>query len=327
MFGAILVGIIVLGFVIGKLAHKYIAEKNQHKFTKVISTFQNLSVFLLLLMMGYKIGSNKELILNFSTIGLHSLFFGIVTLIGSALVTWLFISIAKKVHLKKRNKKLVSHVSFSVDENPGSQLQSIIMICVFLGLVILGVLLGYYDIFIINGEILNSIVDGSLIALVFFIGMDMGMSQLNIEHLKSIGKSAVLICLGVVFGSIIGAVLLGLVLGYDLLFSMAIGCPMGWYSLAGIMLSKINEELGAMAFSANLVRELLAIATVPLIGTIMSKESAIAACGATAMDTSLPIIIKGLGRQYAVTGFACGIIISSIVPFFLSIIQIIYGII
>jgi len=45
------------------------------------------------------------------------------------------------------------------------------------------------------------------------------------------------------------------------------------------------------------------------------------------MDTTLPVITKGLGKQYAVTGFACGIIISTIVPFFLSIIQIIYGII
>lgn len=327
MFGILLVSLIISGFLFGKVAHIFIRDGYLITFLKIISLCQNISIFLLLLMMGFKIGSNQELVADFKTIGLHSVLFGVSTLLGSALVTWLFISIANKIHLKNRNKKLKSHVPFSVEENPPSQLHNIIMIGVFLGLVVLGGFIGYFGVIAIQSAKLAKIVDGSLMALVFFIGVDMGMSQLSLEHLKSIGKSVALICLGVIFGSITGAIVIGFILDYDLLFSIAIGAPMGWYSLAGIMLSKINEEMGAIAFSANLIRELIAMATVPIIGVVMSKESAIATCGATAMDTTLPAITRGLGKQYAVTGFACGIIISAFVALFLPILQTIYGII
>ena len=327
MFGIVLVSLIISGFIIGKIAHKFIAEVNLKTLSKFISICQNISIYLLLSMMGYKIGSNKSIILNFSTIGFHSALFGVFALICSCLLAWLLISIANKIHLKKKQKKLKSYIPFLVENEQSSKLHNIFMIIGFLALVVTGGFLGYFEVFAIQDNILTSIIDVSLMCLVFFIGVDMGLSQLTMEHLRSIGKSAILICLGVVIGSLAGSLIIGFLLGYDLLFSIAIGSPMGWYSLAGIMLSKVNEELGAMAFSANLVRELSAMAFVPLISSIMSKESAIAACGATAMGTTLPAITKGLGKQYAVTGFACGIIISTIVPFFLSIIQIIYGII
>ncbi|MBN2880078.1 MAG: lysine exporter LysO family protein [Clostridia bacterium] len=326
MFGAILAAIIIGGFILGKLAHKYINSDRHSAFAKTISSLQMLSVFLLLAMMGYKIGSNKELIAGFGSIGLHSALFGISALAFSSIFTWLLVAGANKLHLKKRNKSLTSHADFIVENTNESQSHSFVIILLFLAFVAAGGVIGYFQLIRFDALILSNIVDGSLYALVFFIGIDMGLSQLNLAHLKSISISVVLICLGVMIGSIAGAVIVGYILGYNPLYSAAIGSPMGWYSLAGIMLAKIDEKMGAIAFTANLIRELTAIAFVPLIGKVLSKEGAIAACGATAMDTSLPSIIKGLGRQYAVTGFAAGIIISFIVPFFLSIIQIIYGI-
>ncbi len=146
------------------------------------------------------------------------------------------------------------------------------------------------------------------------------------KSLLIIGRSVLICCLGIIIGSILGAFIVGWLLGYGKLFSIAIGSAMGWYSLAGVMLSNIDIELGAMAFLSNLIRELGAMALVPLISIIFCPEGAISACGATAMDTCLPAITKGLGREYVLSGFACGIIISTIVPFFLSIIQFIYGI-
>ena len=327
MYGIILVSLIISGFIIGKTTHKFIKNNKIIIFTKAVRLLQSISIFILLIMMGYKIGSNQELVSRFSTIGFHSLLFGISTLLGSSLVTWLLISIANKIHFKKKNKKINSHVPFSVEGESPSRTKNIIMIFVFIGLVAVGGMLGYFKAIEITNNILTGIVDASLYCLVFFIGIDMGLSQLTLDHLLSIGKSTIFICLGVILGSLSGAIILGLLLKYDFLFSLSVGIPMGWYSLGGIMLSKVSEELGAMAFTANLIRELFAMAFVPLIGTLMSKESAIAACGATAMDTTLPAITKGLGRQYAVTGFTCGIIISSIVPILLPIIQSVYGII
>lgn len=327
MFGLILVSLIISGFIIGKIAHKFINDNKLKKFQKAIGFCQNISIFLLLSMMGYKIGSNKEITSSFETIGFHSVVFGLSGLICSISITWILVSITNKIHIKKLKKPIKSHIPFHVEDEDNSQLQNIVMIAVFLFLVILGGFLGYYNVVSVDELLLENIVDFSLMALVFFIGIEMGLSQLNMEHIKSISKSAVLICLGVILGSLSGALIAGLVLGYDWLFSLAVGSPMGWYSLGGIMLSKINEELGAIAFSANLIRELTAMATIPFVGVLISKESAISMCGATAMDTTLPAITKGLGKQYAVTGFACGIIISSLVPILLSIIQSIYGII
>lgn len=326
MAGLILIVFIVVGFILGKAYRKLHNKDNKATFIKLTSLGQNISILILLTMMGYKIGSNQDIIDNFSTLGLHSVLFGVTTLISSCLITFLFVKVINKLHLHITNKHIISHISLDIGEKPSSTVHNYIMIVVFLSLVIIGGILGYHNLLNVTANLLEKIVDGSLMALVFFVGIDMGTSQLSFVHIKSISKSVLIICSGVIVGSLLGSLAIGLLLGYDTLFSISIGSAMGWYSLAGIMLSNIDAQLGAMAFSANLVRELLAIATVPILGSVLSPESAISACGATAMDTALLAITKGLGKQYSVTGFACGIIISSIVPFFLSIIQSIYGI-
>ena len=58
MFGALLVGIIIVGFAAGKLLHRYIDKKHHYKLPGVISALQNLSVLFLLFLMGYKISYN-----------------------------------------------------------------------------------------------------------------------------------------------------------------------------------------------------------------------------------------------------------------------------
>lgn len=74
--------IITLGFIIGK----YNLIPSILK--KHLNFFQSLSLFILLTIMGYKIGSNPKIISNLYTIGINSLLIAIFSMIGSFLITF-----------------------------------------------------------------------------------------------------------------------------------------------------------------------------------------------------------------------------------------------
>jgi uncharacterized membrane protein YbjE (DUF340 family) len=120
--------------------------------------------------------------------------------------------------------------------------------------------------------------------------------------------------LGVALGSIAGSVLGGFVLGLPINESSAIGAGFGWYSLSAIVLSKYSAEVGALAFITNVCREVFALVSIPYIARYIGKLEAIAPAGATAMDTSLPIISKATDANTAVISFITGVVLSTLVP-------------
>jgi len=75
-----------------------------------------------------------------------------------------------------------------------------------------------------------------------------------------------------------------------------------------------SPELGALAFLTNLFRELLAFLFVPVLSARLGMLTAIAPCGATAMDTTLPLIQRTAGPTAAVIAFLSGLVLSLVVP-------------
>lgn len=75
--------IITLGFIIGKYNLIPTIIKNHLNF------FQSLSLFILLTIMGYKIGSNPKIISNLYSLGIDSFFIAIFSMIGSFIITFL----------------------------------------------------------------------------------------------------------------------------------------------------------------------------------------------------------------------------------------------
>lgn len=158
------------------------------------------------------------------------------------------------------------------------------------------------------------IIDIGLCLLLFFVGMDIGRNKEIINQIKSNGYKILLVPVGVALGSITGSMLGGLAFGLPLNESSAIGAGFGWYSLSAIELSKYSAETGALAFITNVCREVFALVSIPYIAKLIGKLEAIAPAGATAMDTSLPVISKSTDSNTAVVSFITGVVLSTLVP-------------
>ncbi|OJV63184.1 MAG: hypothetical protein BGO41_10830 [Clostridiales bacterium 38-18] len=153
-----------------------------------------------------------------------------------------------------------------------------------------------------------------LCLLLFFVGIDIGKNKNVLKDLKRSGALFFLIPIGVAVGSLIGAFIIGALLGYPLHESGAIGSGLGWYTLSSIIIAPYSAELSVLAFLTNVVREILAIMMIPLVAKYVGFYEAIAPAGATAMDTTLPIVSRNTNSETAVLSFSTGLILSTLVP-------------
>lgn len=179
--------------------------------------------------------------------------------------------------------------------------------------VLIGILTGKYIIGDSLG-IIGNLMDIGLCALLFFVGIDIGKNKNIVEQIKEIGVRAISTPVLVALGSITGAVLCGFLFGYPAKESAAIGAGFGWYSLSAIILTPYSSELSALAFMSNVSREIIAIISIPLVAKYIGFNEAVAPGGATAMDTTLPIISKATDSKTALIAFVTGLILTVLVP-------------
>jgi len=185
-----------------------------------------------------------------------------------------------------------------------------------LAAVILGILTGIFIFPPQYIQYIDLLVEIGLCLLLFFVGIDIGRGKDTLIKLKRYGLIALLVPLGVALGSIWGNILAGLIFNMPLNESGAIGAGFGWYSWSGLYLQRhYSVELGVLAFITNVFREIIALVTIPLVARYIGKLEAIAPAGATAMDTSLPVISKSTDGEVAVISFTTGVILSLAVPF------------
>ena len=158
------------------------------------------------------------------------------------------------------------------------------------------------------------IIDIGLCLLLFFVGIDLGKQKDVFSNIKKMGFRILLVPLMIIIGSILGSIVGGFLLGMPTNESGAIGAGLGWYSLSSMILASYSMELSAIAFLTNVFREIIALITVPIIAKKVGFLECIAPCGATAMDTSLPIIAKATNSKIAIVAFITGVILSLMVP-------------
>ena len=132
--------------------------------------------------------------------------------------------------------------------------------------------------------------------------------------LRNAGLRPLLLPLAVVAGSLSFGALTALVLPFAPRETAAVSAGMGWYSLAPSLIAPYSLKLSAVAFLANILRELLSILLIPVIARRLGYLESIAIAGATAMDTLLPVILKSTNRHATVYAFASGQICSLLVP-------------
>ncbi|MHC1703296.1 MAG: lysine exporter LysO family protein [Tenuifilaceae bacterium] len=192
---------------------------------------------------------------------------------------------------------------------------------IILGFFSVGLLLGYISAlpsFLIE----NDFSSYALYFLMFLVGIGIGADTRAFQALKSYNFKIFLVPLTTIVGTAIGVSFVYLIIpGLSLKEVQAVGAGYGYYSLSSIIITETySQSLGVIALLSNVMREITTLLLAPIIAVYFGKIAPICAGGATSMDTSLPIITKASGKEFAIISLFHGIILSILVPFIVSLI-------
>lgn len=172
--------------------------------------------------------------------------------------------------------------------------------------------------FQINVDVSSPILYG----LMFLVGIVIGSDSETWQTLKSANVRVLLVPLSVIVGTFCGvSVMAVFIKELSIRESLAIGAGFGYYSLSSVIITGISgKALGVIALLTNISREIITLIAAPLICKYFGKLAPIASGGATSMDTTLPIIIKSSGKEFAIISIFNGMILTILVPFLIALI-------
>lgn len=160
----------------------------------------------------------------------------------------------------------------------------------------------------------------ALYILMFLVGIGIGSNKKSLEVIKSVNIKIILVPLSVILGTYIGvAIFTVLQDNLSLIDSIAVGSGFGYYSLSSVLISEMSgEKLGVIALLSNIFREIITLLFTPVFAKYFGKLAPISSGGATSMDTTLPVITKYIGADYAIISVFSGIVLTILIPFLIS---------
>lgn len=190
------------------------------------------------------------------------------------------------------------------------------MIGCIVAAVLSGIAIGWMLPSVMSSDILDKVVTYILAVMLFGVGISIGHNRRELIRIKEVGLRIVLVPLAIAGGSLLGASIGSLFFTMSLKEVLVVGAGFGWYSLSSVLITQLySAELGAIAFLANVFRELMAFVLIPFLAVHVGKIVAIAPGGATTMDSTLPIIAKMTDTSTAMIAFVSGLILTTMVPF------------
>lgn len=162
----------------------------------------------------------------------------------------------------------------------------------------------------------------SLYLLMFLVGISIGSDTRSLQALKRMNLKILLIPVATIVGTSIGVWLVSVfVTKYSFKELMAVGAGYGYYSLSSIIIKNNHSNaLGVVALLSNVIREIFTLLMAPMFAIYFGNIAPICAGGATSMDTTLPIITRASGKEYAIPSLIHGIILTILVPFIVTLI-------
>ena len=157
----------------------------------------------------------------------------------------------------------------------------------------------------------------ALYLLVFAVGIGLGADLRAFRVLRDLHVKILAVPLLIVIGSALGSCLAAVFLpGMSAHEALCVGMGLGYYSLSSIIIENAGHSaLASVALLANILREVIAILTAPFIARLCAPLGTVAAAGATAMDTTLPVIARFSGEYAAVIAVFSGMALTLLVPF------------
>lgn len=135
---------------------------------------------------------------------------------------------------------------------------------------VLGVLVGTFDVqnFLLDALVSNK--DLVLYLLMFSVGMSIGLHKGIIKKIKEYHVKILIIPAGIIVGTLLGGALLSMITKYNIGESTSVVSGLGWYSLAGVTIGNLaGAQLGSIAFLSNLMREIFCFSVFLLLQSIL----------------------------------------------------------
>ncbi len=280
----------------------------------------NVLVYVLVFMMGLRMGANKEIVDSLGTIGIQSL---IVTVITVTL-SMLGVTLSRKI-LKMDRYGNVGDDRLPKGQSPAGDARANvagIKSTVIIGsLVAVGMAIGYFliykklsaqDEFLAKSDPLLTIL---LILLLGAVGLSLGLTGSIFRNAKKAGFGIVLFPVTAVLGSVIGGVIYGLITSLSVREGIAIACGFGWYTYApNVILQAGYPVASAISFLHNVLREVVGIIGIPFFAAKIGYIEATAVPGVAAMDVCMPIIERYAREDIVVYSFGTGLLMCLSVP-------------
>lgn len=187
---------------------------------------------------------------------------------------------------------------------------------VILAFFVIGLFCGYFH--LLPTEVADSSVSFvALCALIFCVGVSIGCDAEVLHTLRHTTPRLLFLPLCTLAGTLAGCFAVSLLLPQvGITDSLAIGSGFGYYSLSSIFITEYQgAALGTVALLANIVRELLTLLASPLLVRWFGPLAPISVGGATSMDTTLPIITRYSGKDFATLSVFHGFCMDFSVPF------------
>lgn len=273
-----------------------------------MSPLQTALLLIIILALGIQLGANEEVASSLGMIGLSATLIAVLAMLGSILFLMLLRVFALRLD-RRALPRDAAETSRTEEESADHTLTWMIS-----AVVILGFALGRWILPNSVSSQCGTVVTIGLDGMLFLVGLDLGRQGEAISSVRSAGKGALLVPAAVVSGSLLFGAFAGLILPISPRETAAVAAGMGWYSLAPTILAPYSLKLSAAAFLANVLREILSILLIPSIAHRLGYLECVAAAGATAMDTVLPVIVRATSRRMTIYAFASGLVCSLLVP-------------
>lgn len=305
MISLIVIGLFIVGAGLG------IPFRKKPKFIKVNELLVSLAVFALLFFLGISVGSDPRIVKNISVLGWQAIALSSGAILGSLLIAKLVSSFFRDDNKQSTprvssGKTTLRHKILTLIKS-----QSLWLLLFFsAGIVgsIWNLLPAYW------GD--AAVSTGTLYTLMVLVGAGIGSDPRAVEIIKQTSLRIAVVPLIVIAGSLGGSLLVSfLITDVDAANGMAVGAGFGYYSLSAIIIGKVSgSDMGVIALLANIFREVITLIGAPFMVKWFGKLGAIVSGGATAMDTTLPVIINATGKEFAVISIFSGIVLSVLVP-------------
>ncbi|MFW5727309.1 MAG: lysine exporter LysO family protein [Spirochaetia bacterium] len=284
--------------------------------TGYLDRIMSIALALLLFSMGLRIGMLESITQQLMRIGLLSVGFALSTVLGTVVLLFGLILVTEKLRAVGLNKRNQASHSGAGDDSAGEaaigEAVGLSEPLRLFGLVVLGFLCGYFLPFF--GWFQDKYTTYLLYALLFLIGVQMVRNEVDLKR-AMLHPATFFVPLLTMIGSLAGGVVLSRLFDLEAGKALSLAAGFGWYSLSGVLITEMGDPiLGAAGFLINVIRESIALLSIPFLARLNLPMIAIGVGGATSMDVTLPLIERSCGTSYVPLSIVNGAVLSMLVP-------------